>query len=105
MKPARLKRYLEAKELFKASPSALEKNQIQKNPDPHIDQDFEGYPNGQAKEELISPKTKNQKKTAAVHVKDGEKMNVTPAEKRQGQTGPVDDGSAGAFEGTEEVKE
>jgi hypothetical protein len=105
MKPARLRRYLESKDLFSKTSSALKKHQVQKNPDPHIDQDFEGYPGGHANEEVISPKTKNQKKTAAVDVKDGEKMNVTPAEKKQGQTGPVDDGSAGAFEGTEEVKE
>jgi hypothetical protein len=49
------------------------KEEIQKNPDPRIDQDFEGYPHGTAKKETIKPETKNQKKTADLYNKDGEK--------------------------------
>jgi hypothetical protein len=114
MKSARLRRYLESKGSKKMDPAKTKaektkpmtkKEDLRSNPDRHIDQDFEGYPHGTATEELIKPKTKTQKKTAALHIKDGEKMNTTPAEKKQGQEGQVDDGSASAFEGTEEVKE
>lgn len=113
MKTARFRRYLQSKaerKMDSGSRSAnktqpIAGNEIKSNPDKHIDQDFPGYPYGMAKEELIKPETKSQKKTAALHIKDGEKMNTTPAEKMQGQQGEVDDGSAGAFEGTEEVKE
>lgn len=49
------------------------KEEITHHPDNKIDQDFEGFPRGHAGEDVIKPKTKNQKKTAAVSKKDGEK--------------------------------
>ncbi len=52
---------------------ALKKEDIPQNPDSRIDQDFPGFPHAPAKEEAIHPKTDTQKKTAALHQKDGEK--------------------------------
>ena len=49
------------------------KEDVQENPDNRIDQDFPGFPHSPAKEELINPKTKQQKETADVDNKDGEK--------------------------------
>ena len=43
-----------------------EKEDIQANPDNRIDQDFPGFPHAPAKENIINPKTKEDKKTAAV---------------------------------------
>ena len=51
----------------------LEKEEIRKNPDKKIDQDFKGYPDGPAKNETIHPKTSQQKKVADMDNKDGEK--------------------------------
>jgi hypothetical protein len=53
----------------KASGPIKSKKDIQKNPDKHIDQDFEGYPHHPAKDEIIKPRTKTQKKTARIHSK------------------------------------
>jgi len=49
------------------------KEDVQHNPDHRIDQDFPGFPHAPASEEIINPKTKSQKKAAAVDRKDGEK--------------------------------
>jgi hypothetical protein len=73
------------------------KRDVEKNPDKHIDQDFSGYPHAPASEELINPKTKDEKKSAQVNIKDGEKIN-----KHDQQDS---DGSANAFEGTETVSD
>lgn len=70
MKKKRSRQYLQQKR-EKGNP--LKKEDIQRNPDHHIDQDYPGFPHAPAKEELIHPKTKTEKKTAAVHHKDGEK--------------------------------
>jgi hypothetical protein len=59
-----------------------EKEEIAENPDHKIDQDFEGYPHGPAKDETIKPKTKQQHKTADSEKKDGEKMNIKPGERK-----------------------
>ena len=40
------------------------KEDVQKNPDNRIDQDFPGFPHAPAKEELINPETKQDEKTA-----------------------------------------
>lgn len=80
-----------------------EKSDVAKHPDNKIDQDFEGYPHGQAKDKVISPKTTTEKKTAAVDVKDGEKMENTGGKK--GRDEQDSDGSGGAFAGTEDVKD
>src|SRR5262245_44314997 len=73
------------------------KQEIEKNPDNHIDQDFSGYPHAPASKELINPKTKEEKKSAAVNIKDGEKLN------RKEELDS--DGSANAFDATETVSD
>ena len=70
---------------------------VEKNPDKHIDQDFSGYPHAPASRELINPKTKQEKKSAAINIKDGEKIN-----RREEQDS---DGSASAFDATESVQD
>lgn len=102
MKNRRLRNYLQQKANMKAN-NPVNAEAIQNHPDKRIDQDFQGYPHAPAKEELISPKTKEQKKTAAVDVKDGEKMDQKNKKKQAGEE--KSNGSANAFEGTEEVKE
>ncbi len=72
MKSKRLHKYLQQKAAAKNQP-ITDKQAIQESPDKHIDQDFEGYPHGSAKEEMINPKTKQEKKVAAFNIKDGEK--------------------------------
>ena len=49
------------------------KEEIKDNPDNKIDEDFKGYPHGQAKEEIIKPETDEERKIADVDKKDGEK--------------------------------
>ncbi len=73
------------------------KRDVEKNPDNHIDQDFSGYPHAPASQELINPNTKDEKKSAAINIKDGEKIN-----KHEEQDS---EGSANAFEGTETVSD
>jgi hypothetical protein len=75
-----------------------DKQDIQKHPDKHIDQDYEGYPHAPSREEQIKPATDQQKKSAAVNVKDGEKKFKTKPEEK-------DNGSANAFERTENVSD
>jgi hypothetical protein len=72
----------------------IDKEEVQQNPDKKIDQDFEGYPHAPSKEHLIQPKTGNEKKTAAVNVKDGEKKDYPPKDLDQQDS----DGSANAFD-------
>jgi len=49
------------------------KEEVRDNPDNKIDQDFKGYPHGQAKDEVINPQTEEEKKIADMDNKDGEK--------------------------------
>lgn len=72
------------------------KEEIKKNPDNKIDQDFEGYPSGPANDETIHPKTKEQKETADIDNKDGEKKfnNKSKAVSDEQES----DGSANAFD-------
>ncbi len=49
----------------------IKKEEVQENGDMHIDQDFPGYPYGHAKEEIIKPKSKTEKKTADIFRKKG----------------------------------
>lgn len=75
------------------------KEEIKKNPDNKIDEDFEGYPNGPAKDETIDPKTKTQKETADLDHKDGEKKFKTKKNKNNAVTDEQEsDGSANAFD-------
>jgi hypothetical protein len=69
---------------------------VEQTADQHIDQDFSGYPHAPATKELINPKTKQQKKSAALDIKDGEKINKHEEDS---------DGSANAFDATETVRD
>jgi len=70
------------------------KEEIKQNPDNKIDQDFNGYPSGPAKDETIRPETENEKSTADLHNKDGEKRVY-----KNNETDEQDsDGSANAFD-------
>lgn len=108
MKNKRLRKYLDQKAARKNE--LMNKESIQNNPDRHIDQDFLGYPHSPAKEEIINPQTKQEKKVAALGTKDGEKVIKPPAKKKSKPTGnePEEEksnGSANAFEGTEKVQD
>ena len=74
----------------------MSKEDIKTNPDHKIDQDFEGYPGGPAKDETINPQSKKDKEAADMG-RDGEKLNIKPQE-REGLDEQESDGSAGAFE-------
>lgn len=69
------------------------KEEIKQNPDHKIDQDFIGYPAGPAKDETINPKTTDEKKTADLENKDGEKRVYKKNETDEQES----DGSANAF--------
>jgi hypothetical protein len=107
MKNRRLRNYLQQKAGIKAN---LKTADSQSNPAKHTNQDFNGYPDAPAKEEIINPKTKQEKKVAAVDSKDGEKI-INPQEKKKTKqpAGKADegesDGSANAFDATERVQE
>lgn len=70
------------------------KEEIKQHPDNKIDQDFKGYPAGPAKDEIINPKTEEEKKIADLDNKDGEKRIY-----KKNETDEQDsDGSANAFD-------
>lgn len=75
----------------------IKKEDIAKNPDHKIDQDFEGYPHGPANDETIKPVSKQEEKAADLDNKDGEKRIIRPDE-RKGLDEQESDGSASAFE-------
>ena len=70
------------------------KEDVKQNPDNKIDQDFQGYPHGPAKDETINPKTKEERKVADIDNKDGEKRDY----KKNATDEQDSDGSANAFE-------
>ena len=43
--------------------------EVQRNPDPHIDQDFPGYPHLPSDKKSITPVTKTEKKLAGISKK------------------------------------
>jgi len=107
MKNKRLQKYLVQKAAKKNTP-ITEKQDIQNTADKRIDQDYPGYPHGSSKEELINPTTKEQKKTASLNVKDGEKIIPAPNKKKGSATKKGEeesDGSAKAFERTERIQD
>jgi hypothetical protein len=57
-----------------AKPSPMKKEEVQKNPDPHIDQDFPGYPHLPADKKSITPVTGTEKKLAGAHKKKSKKV-------------------------------
>jgi hypothetical protein len=68
-------------------------------------QDFPGYPHAPASKELVNPETETEKKIAGVNKKDGEKINYPKPGSEEKSDNDTDNGSANAFEETEEVKE
>jgi hypothetical protein len=86
--------YFQSKAAAKTTPMK-NKQDVAKSNDNKIDEDFTGFPDAPSKEKMIHPKTKQEKKTAAVDITDGEKQTD---EQRS-------DGSGGAFAATEEVQE
>jgi hypothetical protein len=56
----------------KAKP-ITKKEEVRENPDNKIDEDFKGYPHGNAKDEIIKPETEQEKQIADIDNKDGEK--------------------------------
>ena len=70
------------------------REEIRQNPDNKIDQDFHGYPSGSASEEIINPKTEEEKKIADLENKDGEKRIYKKKETDEQDS----DGSANAFD-------
>jgi hypothetical protein len=82
----------------------MQKKEIPSHPDKHIDQDFPGYPHLPSKENIINPKSKIEKATAALDHKDGKKINKHEKPLQTKETDEQDsDGSGGAFSGTEEL--
>ena len=79
--------------MSKTSP-ITKKEEIKQNPDNRIDQDFNGYPSGPAKDETINPGTNEEKKTADLKNKDGEKRRYKKSETDEQDS----DGSANAFD-------
>ena len=76
----------------------INKDDVAQNPDHKIDEDFQGYPHGPAKDETIKPNTKQEEKLADVDKKDGEKIIIVP-KKRESIDEQDSDGSANAFDG------
>lgn len=54
--------------------SPLKQEEIQKNSDSHIDQDFPGYPHLPADKKSITPVTVTEKKLAGAHKKKSKKV-------------------------------
>jgi hypothetical protein len=57
-----------------AQPSPMKKEEIQQNPDPHIDQDFPGFPHLPADKKSITPVTVTEKKLAGANKKKSKKV-------------------------------
>lgn len=89
----------------KANSPLRKEKEVFQNPDPHIDQDFPGYPHAPARKELIDPKTSVEKKIAGMEIKDGEKMNKREKKKGRNWDEQQSDGSGGVFGATEWVKD
>ncbi len=81
----------------------MKKKEIATNSDNKKDQDFPGFPYGKSTEKLITPKTDEEKKVAALHIKDGEKVNKKDDKKDMDES--QSDGSGGAFNNTENTRE
>ena len=59
---------------MKEKSSALKKEEIQENPDPHIDQDFPGFPHLPADQNSITPLTTTEKKLSGADKKKSTKV-------------------------------
>jgi hypothetical protein len=90
------------------------KEEVKKNPDKHIDQDFPGYPHSPSKEKTIKPQN-NEQQAEADMLKEEKKPYTSksihgsgvPQKKNKGDEieEQNSDGSASAFEGTEELRD
>ena len=83
----------------------IKKEDVPRNPDHKIDQDFPGYPHNPSRYDVVNPGTREDKETADVHEKDGEKRDYYSDKEKQKDGIADDDGSGNAFDGTERVKE
>jgi hypothetical protein len=93
------------KEIHKKTPlkedntaSLISNEEIPINPDPHIDQDFPGYPHPPSNKNAIDPKTNNEKLLAGTITK---KSNSSKNRENNPQSEQDGNGSANAFEQTE----
>ena len=59
---------------MKQKSSPLKKEEVQQNSDPHIDQDFPGYPHLPADKQSITPVTLIEKKLTGAHNKKSKKV-------------------------------
>lgn len=57
-----------------AKSSPMKKEEIQQNPDPHIDQDFPGFPHLPSDKKIITPTTATEKKLAGIQKKKSKKV-------------------------------
>jgi hypothetical protein len=59
-------------------PNPIKKEEeVQQNPDEHIDQDFPGFPHLPADKKSITPKSKTEKKSASIMKKQSDKTYGT----------------------------
>lgn len=59
---------------MKSNAKQMEEKDVQKSPDPHIDQDFPGFPHLPADKKSISPETNAEKKLAGAGKKKSKKV-------------------------------
>jgi len=59
---------------MKRKSSPMKKEEVQQNPDPHIDQDFPGYPHLPADKKSITSVTVTEKKLAGADKKKSKKV-------------------------------
>lgn len=59
---------------MKAKSSPIKKEEIQQNPDSHIDQDFPGFPHLPSDKKSITPQTDAEKKLAGANIKRSKKV-------------------------------
>jgi len=76
------------------------KEDVKKNPDPKIDQDFPGFPDNPATEEKVKPETPAEDEAADTDNRDGEKK-LDADQKPEATNEAGSDGSANAFDRTE----
>ena len=85
-----------------------EEKHVEKSNDEKIDQDFPGFPHLPAKKEIIQPRNKKEKKDAGLHLtgsKNNPEQNTYGAKRKKKTDEITSDGSAGAFDATENIKE
>jgi hypothetical protein len=80
------------------------KQEVQKSKDKHIDQDFEGYPHDPSREDVIDPKSEQDRNDANMRIRE-DNLKEESSNKMKSSENDIDeiesDGSAGAFSATE----